>query len=226
MPLEVFDYRTDNRNILVTPEIRARIMRIEVGGTSGGRPSGPGHSHDLGHEVFVVLQGQAEFTIDGETAVVGPGQACIALVDQPHTVRNVGDETVIYYLSVTPHIQPTHTGWTEEGEDAAPHKAAAPRFQPSTAYDVPPDRSTPTEELLERHLAAMETLARTVEIARGVQRAQGAAFEDALEAGDPPAVLEARDAMWAALYPLFAHAYELAEAWNNLTYRTADADAL
>jgi quercetin dioxygenase-like cupin family protein len=220
MPLQVYDYRTDNRNILVTPEIRARIMRIEVGGTSGGRRPGPGHSHDLGHEVFVVLQGQAEFTIDDQTAVVGPGQACIALVDQPHTVRNVGDETVIYYLSVTPHIQPTHTGWTAEG------KTAAPRFQPSTAYDVPPDRDTPTEDLLQRHLGAMETLARTVEIARGVQRAHAAAFQDALEAGETPAALQARDAMWAALYPLFAQVYELAEAWNNLTYRTADADAL
>ena len=135
-------------------------------------------------------------------------------------MRNVGDEPVIYYLSVTPHIQPTHTDWTEEGEKAAP------RFQPSTTYDVPPDRSTPTEELLERHLAAMESLTRTTEIARGVQRAQAAAFQDALEAGDTPAALQARDAMWEALYPMFAQMYALAEAWNDLTYRTEDAESL
>lgn len=220
MPFEVFDYRTDNRNILVTPEIRARLMRIEVGETSGGSRPGRGHSHDLGHEVFLVLQGQAEFTIDGETQVLGPGQICIARTDQTHTQRNVGDEPVIMYLSVTPHIQPTHTGWTEEGEKAAP------RFQPATAYDVAPDRDTPTGELLARHLAALERLARTTEIARGVQRAQAAAFQDALEAEDTPAALQARDAMWEALYPLFAQVYELAEAWNNLTYRTEDAEAL
>ena len=35
------------------------------------------------------------FEIDGEVKVLGPGQACIALVDQTHTVRNVGDEPVI-----------------------------------------------------------------------------------------------------------------------------------
>ena len=72
MAFEVFDYRTDNRNILVTPEIRARLMRIEVGELSGGNRPGRGHSHDLGHEVFLILQGQAEFEIDGETRVVGP----------------------------------------------------------------------------------------------------------------------------------------------------------
>jgi hypothetical protein len=72
----------------------------------------------------------------------------------------------------------------------------------------------------------METLARTTEIARGAQRAQAAAFQDALEAGDRPAALQARDAMWAALYPTFAQVFELAEAWNNLTYRTEDAEAL
>jgi hypothetical protein len=151
---------------------------------------------------------------------VGPGQACIALVDQPHTVRNVGDVPVIYYLSVTPHIQPTHTSWTEEGE------RAPPRFQPSTAYDVPPDRSTPTQELIENHLSAMERLTRTTEIARGVQRAQAAAFSSALEAGDTEGALQARDAMWEALYPMLAQVYELAEAWNNLTYRTEDGEAL
>ena len=220
MTFPIYDYRTDNRNILVTPEIRARLLRLEVGEISGGSRPSRGHSHDLGHEVFLVLQGQAEFTIDGETAVVGPGQACIALVDQPHTVRNVGDEPVIYYLSVTPHIQPTHTGWTEEGEKAPP------RFQPSTTYDVPPDRDTPTEDLLESHLAAMETLARTTEIARGVQRAQAAVFQDALEAEDRPAALRARNAMREALYPMFAQMYALADAWNNLTYRTEDAESL
>ncbi|MCX8214602.1 MAG: cupin domain-containing protein [SAR202 cluster bacterium] len=34
-------------------------MRMETGEDSGA------HSHDLGQEVFLVLQGRAEFTIDG-----------------------------------------------------------------------------------------------------------------------------------------------------------------
>ncbi len=39
MPFEVFDYRTDNRNILVTPEIRARLMRIAVNVISNAHSS-------------------------------------------------------------------------------------------------------------------------------------------------------------------------------------------
>src|SRR5437016_4189111 len=57
MALAVFDYRTDVRNLFITPEMRARVIRREPG-TAGG-----GHTHDLGHELFLVLEGQAEFTI-------------------------------------------------------------------------------------------------------------------------------------------------------------------
>ena len=217
MGFRVYDYRTDTRNVLVTPQIRARLMRIPVGELSGGRQVGGGHTHDLGHEVFLVLQGQAEFEIDGVEQVLCPGQMCIALTDERHSIRNVGDEPVILYLSVTPHIQPTHTGWTEEGTKRPP------RFNPSGVYDVPPDRSTPTGELVDRYLDATEALAETVETAKHVQREQVAAFKRALGEGDKEAALEVRDTMWEALYPLFQQVYELAEAWNGFAYRTADS---
>ena len=64
---------------------------------------------------------------------LGPGQLCFALVDQAHAVRVVGDEPVIMYLSVTPHILPTHTGRTKEGE-AKPVKFSSP-----ASYDVEVD---------------------------------------------------------------------------------------
>jgi mannose-6-phosphate isomerase-like protein (cupin superfamily) len=220
MGFQVYDHRQDIRNVLVTPEIRARFMRIEVGEISGGTAPGRGHSHDLGHEVFMILQGQAEFEIEGETRVLGPGQMCVARVDETHTVRNVGDEPVIMYLSVTPHIQPTHTMWD------APGDKAPPRFVPSTTYDVPADRDTPSAELADRQLEAVEALSEATRHATAVQREQIEAFKQALEAGDRQTALGARDAIWEALYPLFRQMYALAEAWNALTYRTADADFL
>jgi mannose-6-phosphate isomerase-like protein (cupin superfamily) len=219
MAIEVYDYRTDIRNVLVTPQIRARFIQIDVGDISGGARPGQGHSHDLGHEVFLVLQGQAEFEIEGETAVVGPGQMCVALVDEVHTVRNVGDEPVILYLSVTPHIQPTHTGWTEDGEKAPPG------FNRSTAYDVPEHDPGATEALLTAHLDAVARYADTVAAALAAHRGQGEAFRAAAADGDGDAARDARDAMWASLYPLFAGSHDLAEAWNAFTYRTA-ADAV
>ena len=100
MTYKVYDYRKDIVNMLVTPQIRCRFLKMEVGQFNQG------HTHDLGHEIFLILQGQAEFNIDGHKEVLGPGQMCIALTDEWHAVRNVGDDEVIMYLSVTPHIQP------------------------------------------------------------------------------------------------------------------------
>lgn len=214
MSFEVYDYRTDIRNILVTPQIRSRFLKMEVGQVNRS------HSHDLAPEIFLILQGQAEFEIEGEKKVVGPGQMCIALTDESHIVRNVGDDEVIMYLSVTPHIQPTHTLWTEDGEKAPP------MFAPSTTYDVEPDRSTPTEELADRHLRAFETFAGTVENAHKVQREQTAAFKNALNSGDKEASLKARDEMWAALYTMYREVFDLADAWNDLTYRTEDSEMM
>ena len=212
MSFEVYDYRTDIRNILVTPQIRCRFLRMELGQVNRG------HSHDLGHEIFLILQGQAEFEIEGEKRILGPGQMCIALTDESHIVRNVGDEPVIMYLSVTPHIQPTHTIWTEAG------MRQPPMFSPSTAYDVAPDRTTPTEELVGRYLNATETFADIVQSMTNFQREQVAAFRRALDQGDEDAALRARGMMWEALYPLFMQVYDLADAWNDFTYRTADSE--
>ena len=118
MSLKVYDYRSDIVNMLVTPQIRCRFLKMAVGQFNAG------HTHDLGQEIFLILQGRAEFEIDGQSAVLGPGQMCIALTDQYHTVRNVGDDEVIMFLSVTPHIQPTHTLWNEDGtkQPAALHR--------------------------------------------------------------------------------------------------------
>ncbi len=218
MAIEVYDFRTDIRNILVTPQIRARFLRMDVGDAPRTAAPPPGHSHDLGQEIFLVLQGKAEFIIEGETAVLEPGEACIALVDQIHSVRNVGDEPMIMYLSVTPHIQPTHTAWADEGSKAPP------QFNTSGPYDVPRDDHTPTEDLARRHVEAVESLSRRMASAADAHRRQIETFTDALRAGDKAAALEARDAMWNELYPVFSETFEMADAWNALTYRAAEAD--
>lgn len=213
MPFTVYDYRTDLTNVLVTPEIRARLYQMKPGQVDAR------HSHDLGVEVFLILEGKAEFTIEGHTEVLGPGQMCIAVGDEVHQVRNLlPDQPTVMYLSVTPHIQPTHTSWTDEGQKVPP------RFVPSTNYNVPSDLSTSTEMLLDEHLDAVEALDEATEAACDVQREQAAAFRQALAAGDKEAALQARDAMWEGLYPMFKQMYALAGAWNALTYRTAEKE--
>ena len=210
MALIVYDHRTDLRNILTTPQIRARFMPLGVGQTARG------HSHDLGHELFLVLQGRAEFEIDGERAVLGPGQACIALVDQSHTVRNVGDEEVIMYLSVTPHILPTHTFWTAEGEREAPH------FNPAATYDASSRPELTLAELIAEHQAQFEILAATVAEALTAVQAISTKMAVAADGEQTETLPACRDRLWAALLPVYAKLYDQAQAWNDLAARTVE----
>ncbi len=208
MPLEVFDYRTDVRNVFITPEMRSRIMRMEPGEISRG------HTHDLGHEVFLVLDGYAEFTIDGETAVVGPGQLCFAKADQWHEVRCVGDTPMTMYLSVTPHIEPTHTQWDHEGGSKLPYRYGASTRAERLARTTPPE---PTETLLARYLAAVHDLADAASANATEQDAAATDLRAAMAAGDKAAGKAAIDAMWASIYTTYKQLQEMEMAWNELS---------
>lgn len=215
MALPVYDFRTDVRNILVTPEIRSRFLKFEVG-TVAQR-----HSHDLGHEIFLILSGRAEFEIDGEKAELGPGQLCIALANQHHQVRVLGDEPMTMYLSVTPHIQPTHTMWSNDGWGDDTHKLP-PRFVSNTSYDVPVDTTTPTADLVARHVAAADGVAAAVQNNTQQQHELAAAYQQAIASGDKEAAIQARNAMWAALSQVFQSVAAWGQVWNEFAARTVD----
>lgn len=207
MPLAVYDCRTDIANLLVTPQIRARFMRLEPGEIAAT------HSHDLGQEVFLVLSGRAEFTIAAEVAEVGPGQLCVALVDQLHSVRALGEEPMTMYLSVTPHIQPTHTFWRSDGQ-RLPH-----RFAPSAAYGHRTDTATPLEDLLNRLQAATGELRDAAESAAAVQSGCSGELAQAIKAGDLDGADERRDLIWDALSEVHRRSAELADLWNHIAPR-------
>ena len=210
MGFPVYDYRSDVRNVLVTPQIRSRFLKVEPG------PMGPGHTHDLGHEVFVVLQGRAEFEIDGERETLGPGQMCVALVDQMHSVTAVGAEPAIIYLSVTPHLQPTHTFWDEPGR-RRPHRFVVPG-----EYDTHIDRSVPDDHVVDRYTDA---LGATLEAARAAAGGADAALrlKTAMERGDGAAIEEARNALWDSVSPVYDRVAEMADIWNDFAARSVEA---
>ncbi len=210
MGFPVYDYRTDIRNVLVTPQIRSRFLRMEPG------QSAQLHSHDLGHEIFLILEGRVEFEIDGESEELGPGQMCIALADQPHTVRVLGDKPMTMYLSVTPHIHPTHTPRTEGGE-RLPHN-----FAPAQTYDVQPDMQVSMSELVARQVHASQLLAELTETCAATQQEMGTRLVEAIADRDMAAAAEARKAMWEALFPVYRAVYELADVWNILAPRASD----
>lgn len=207
MPFPVYDFHTDIRNVLVTPQIRSRFLQMQPGQVANL------HSHDLGHEVFLVLAGRAVFEVDGEAQELGPGQMCVVLADQPHSVRVVGDEPMTMYLSVTPHVQPTHTGRTPEGE-RLPH-----RFMPNSAYDIETDTAVTTPDLIDRHVTAAHQLAEAAQTSATLQQAIAEQLKQALADGDHATAAEARKAMWEAIYTTFQNAYALADVWNELAPR-------
>lgn len=207
MPLEVWDSEHDVRNLFITPEIRARIMRFEPHQLSAG------HTHDVGHEMFLVLAGQAEFTIDGESAVLGPGQACVARAGQWHEVRAVGEGPMTLYLSVTPHIEPTHTQWEHEGGARLPYRYGVATRAEREARTEP---VAPAGVLLGRHLAASEALAEAAQANAAAQVSAAGDLRAALAAGDPAAAHVAVDAMWAAFSAFYSHLQASERAWNDL----------
>jgi quercetin dioxygenase-like cupin family protein len=201
LALEVFDARTDIRNLFITPEIRSRIMRFEPGSVSHG------HTHDVGHEMFLVVSGQAEFTIAGQSAVLGAGQMCVARAGEWHEIRIVGDEPMTLYLSVTPHIEPTHTQWDREGGTQLPYRyGGSTRLQPLETPAV----------LLERHVAASTALAEAAQQNAAAQQAAGARLRAALDHADHAAAHATVDEMWRAFRALYARLQESELIWNEL----------
>ena len=199
MGFPIYDSRTDHHNILTTPQIRSKFLRLEPG------PMREGHTHDLGHEIFLVLQGRAEFEIDGDRQEVRPGEMCIALVNQMHSVHALGDEPVVMYLSVTPHIQPTHTLWDDNG-NRRPH-----RFVDGSNYDTEVDESVSDEVVADRYMEAAKAFSEAVTLGMGSQSELVASLKKALSEGDESAVAIARDAMWDAFSPMYERIFAVAD---------------
>lgn len=212
MSFSIFDYRKDLANLLVSPHIRARFLRIEPGDIHGM------HSHDLGHEVFFILEGRLTFYIDGEEQTLGPGQLCVALAGQIHQVRNNGDEPVYMYLSVTPHVQPTHTG---RDADGTRHPT---RFVASSSYDVVTDESTPIDELIDDVTAKSESLADSARKGAETSRQLGAQLKDALSNGNEKEAMHLREALWERLRQTHRDLYALSDRWNDLAPRAGKLD--
>ena len=206
MALQVFDYHTDIRNVFVTPQIRSRFLRMEPG-TVAER-----HSHDLGHEIFLILEGNARFEIAGEIAELGPGQMCVARIDEPHQVSVIGDEPMTMYLSVTPHIQPTHTGLDDDDE------RKPIRFMPSSSYDQD-ESSIPIEESIDHFVDFAESLASITQTAAEEQRMAGVRLSRALGARNEEAADRQREIMWFGVYRIFDKLFEMAELWNKMSPR-------
>jgi quercetin dioxygenase-like cupin family protein len=203
--IDVFDFRTDTRNVFISPKMRGRFLRHEPG------ELGPFHSHDIGDELFLILQGQCEFAIDGDRAVLGPGQLCVARAGQKHEVRVVGDEPMIMFLVVAPHIEPTHTFWADDGTRLPEQYNLT-----TTAEYAESDHSEPILELAQAVSTALSQLATDTALAAKMFANQ----VDALGAGGTIAKA-ALDESWPALRTMHEQLFAVQGAWNALAQRVS-----
>ena len=204
MPIQVYDYRANLSNLVVEPQIRSRFRRVELG------PVPQVHSHDLGGETFVVMEGQIEFTVDGESVVCTPGQAIFVPPRTTHAVRAVGDQPGVIYLSVSPHVEPTHTFYEDDADDG---HVLPPRYGVWRAAGGGAAASeAPTASLLQRYRDLARQFA---ELAR-----KNADAASAAEVGGP--IKPTIDGLWFTLRPVLQQLEELERAWNELAVRAAD----
>jgi mannose-6-phosphate isomerase-like protein (cupin superfamily) len=201
MAIQVHDYHSELTNIQVQPQIRSRFRRVDLG------PVPPVHSHDLGGETFLVMDGQIEFTVAGDHVVCERGQSIYVPPRTTHAVRAVGDQPGVIYLSVSPHVEPTHTLYDADGERLPPRYGTW-----RAAGGGEPSSELPTPALSKRYRAAAQTLADRAQA--NVERANSAELQ-------PDAVKPTIDHLWETLRPLLEQVEELERAWNELALRAA-----
>jgi len=94
----VFDYALNNGS---TTQVQWHFFdrtRLPVAVQTWELPPGGSegmHAHPEGEpleELYLVISGRAEMTVDGENYSLGPGDSVLARVDADHDLRNTGDE--------------------------------------------------------------------------------------------------------------------------------------
>jgi mannose-6-phosphate isomerase-like protein (cupin superfamily) len=113
LPARTFDWRDDpTGTVIATPTVRARFLRRLPSDPPGGFHS---HEESDGIETWVVLEGQVRFEFDDDEVIASPGQSVVAYPREKHRVTCASDEPCVYFLTLTPHREPTHTFYDDQG---------------------------------------------------------------------------------------------------------------
>ncbi len=72
------------------------------------------HSHEGREQVYVIVQGQGAMRVGDEVQEVGPGTLIYVPPGTGHSIKNIGDERLIYVSSTSPpfEIAPGNSAFT------------------------------------------------------------------------------------------------------------------
>lgn len=208
MTIPVYDYRKNIANVIVRPEIRARFMRMEPA------PAGPLHSHDLGGEIFLVLEGQCEFLVEDQRITCGPGQLVYMEPRVKHTLHAVGEDPCVVYLSVTPHVEPTHTRYDGASDPAPPTYGG---WRGKGYHDATADQAT--TELAESYQESARKLAVLATNNVKALDQHMKSLSEGLTDSDQHAIKQTMDEMWGSLRDVLQQVSEMERTWNELAPR-------
>lgn len=102
---------------IVTPEtIGAKKISIAIMNCPAGSIVRPLHGHKGVEEILLILKGEGEAWVDGETAFFKKGNAVLFPPDSKHQVRNTGSGPLITASIFSPSTSPeTYTIYDEDG---------------------------------------------------------------------------------------------------------------
>lgn len=72
------------------------------------------HSHDGKEQVYIIVQGRGAMRVGDEVEEVGPGTAILVPPGASHSIRNIGEERLIYVSATSPpfEISPESSAFT------------------------------------------------------------------------------------------------------------------
>ena len=129
-----------------------------------------------------------------------------------------GQVWCVVYLSVTPHVEPTHTFYDGAGGELSPRYGSW-RGQ----GDAAPNPDTPTAEVARRYASEVRRLAALTQAHAETLDRQVEALTVAAAAGDAPAAKRSMDEVWLGLRAVLRCAGAAELTWNALAPRAMPA---
>ena len=65
----------------------------------------PSHSHPAMEQAYVIVRGRGLMTAGDEAEEVGPGSVVLIPPNTSHSIRNIGDETLVYVSATSPPFE-------------------------------------------------------------------------------------------------------------------------
>jgi quercetin dioxygenase-like cupin family protein len=108
--LNVFSFRNPNTDSIQNvrlfehDELRVYLVVLPPGATIEG------HSHADSHELFDVVEGAGQFTVDGRTFRGDSGKCVLVPAGTPHSIHNDSDSLWTLRVTYQECVRPRHFG--------------------------------------------------------------------------------------------------------------------